>query len=282
MTFTTTANIAQVRAFSGSPTTLTSDETIKLIMNNLTEEFREKYKINFEPVKTIEISNGHNSLGYTVKKRFPLKILELKIYNEIVDVDKIHLDWASGTITMQSDIGSNSTKFSLFPSQNNSVKIKYLNAWMDKSDFVAESTLPTLVGMNVEMTLDDVTGLNIDDWVWIEGMDRRAEVAKVTDVNTVTKVIKLDKLSQTHEEGSIITRLKHSKLLGDYIMYESAIAIANNAVGATYTLNTGYSLGSLNTQKGVPYTHWRDNRDFNVKKAQDLKKLINLKLMVVG
>lgn len=276
----TNATIQQIRQFSGAPKDLVSDEDIKSMLSSLTEQTREKYKINFTPIKTIEVGRGNHNIGYTVKKRFPLKILELRIEDNIIDIDNVVLDWASGTLNIQSRVSTSTNKFNVFPGQVNSIKLKYLNAWMDKDDFVIETTGATTKGDDIVINVDDSIGFNVDDWVFIEGMDRRAEAAKIKVVTTTT--ITVDNLSQTHESGSIITRLKKSKLLSDYVMYETAVGVANNAVGSTYTLATGYSLGSLNAQKGVAYTHWRDNRDFNVKKAQELKKQIELKLMVVG
>lgn len=276
----TNATINLVRQFSGAPIGLKSDEDIRTIISSLTEQVREKYKINFTPLKTIEVSEGNHNIGYTVKKRFPLKILELKIENNIIDVDNIVLDWASGNINIQSNVSTNTNKFNVFPSQVNSVKLKYLNAWMDKDDFVIETTAATIKGTSVIISVDDNIGFNIDDWVFIEGMDRRAEAAKITGtgVNTIT----VDNLVQTHESGSIITRLKKSKLLTDYVVYESAVAVAISAIGSTYTIATGYTMEGVSVQVGVPWTHWKNNLDANIKQRDLLKRQIELKLLVVG
>jgi len=278
MAFNTSANINQVRAFSGAPETLISDTTIKILLDSITEQVREKYKVNFTPVKAIEVSEGNGGVGYNVMKRFPLKILELTIFNTVIDIDKVHLDWASGEINMQSDISTNAVNFNVFPVQPNTVKIKYLNAWMDKTDIVSESTSDSIAGNGIVIPIDEIDGLNVDDWVWIEGLDRRSEVAKITAVGTTD--ITVDKLSQTHEEGSILTKLKKSKLLSDYVLYETAIAVAINAIGSTYQLATGYSQEGVQAQIGVAWTHWRNNLDSNIKQRDILKRQIDLKLMV--
>jgi len=282
MVFNSTTNINEIRAFSGAPESLISDSDIKVILDKITKNVRELYNINFTPIKTIEVSNGNNNFGYIVKKRFPLKILELKIGNESIDIDKVHLKWNSGIINIQNNTSNNVSRFNVFPGQTNSVKIKYINAWMDKTDIVTENTEALTVGENVDIIVEDISGLNKGEWVWIEGMDRRTEVAKITVVNLINSTITVDKLSQTHEEGSLITLLKKSELLSSYVLYESAISVANNAIGKTYELSTGYTIEDVQVQVGVPWTHWKENREGNIKKANELKMQIQNKLLVVG
>lgn len=276
----TNTTINLIRKFSGAPISLISDEDIKIMLTSITEQVREKYKVNFTPLRAIEVGNGNHRHSYMVKRRFPLKILEVKIENDIVDVDNVVLDWASGQIHIQSNISTNSNTFNIFPLNPNSVKIKYLNAWMDKDDFIIETTGATIKGDDIVVGVDTSLGFNVGDWVFIEGMDRRAEASQVKAVDTNT--ITLNNLAQTHESGSLITRLKKSKLLSDYVLYETAIAVGINAIGSTYTINTSYSLGSLSATKGVPYTHWQSSVDKNTKKKDELKQQISLKLFMVG
>jgi hypothetical protein len=87
-------------------------------------------------------------------------------------------------------------------------------------------------------------------------MDGNSECAEITA--TDTGKITVDKLVFAHENESEVVLLQTPKPFIQVMKIISGILVCFRLIGQTYTFSTGYSLGELSVQKGVPYTHWRE------------------------
>ena len=254
MTFIT---VDEVRNRSGAPSTLVTDAQITQFIAQVEAEMARWLNTKFVPTETIEIRDG-NSLSRIFTRKNPLLSVRALTSNDSTSLTPSTLHWhrPSGKISLAS--GAETGTF-VHGSQN--TFIKYIYGFVEEDEDVKTTTNADIsVGTSVTVTVVDSTGIAVDDWVEIYGMDGKKEACKVTDTPSVNTLV-LDQVVKTHESGSVVAKLTIPEYIKTYMMIEAAICVAINAIGATYVFNASYNLGELQVTKGVPYTHWRESVD---------------------
>jgi len=263
--------IDDIRNTSGATTELIADAKITDIITKSQAQALSSLKIFTEPTKQLEIRDGNGKNSIKLNKPYVWKVLKLETVNTEIDLDNITIEPISSIIT----IDNTQNPYYFYP-QKNSVKIKYLSAFMEKTTTITETTADIEVGTSVDISVDSETGFSDDDWVLIEGLDGKREATKIT--GTDTGEITVDELVQDHEADSVITLLQTHELLTQYILYDTSTNVANYIVGNTSNLPTSWSQEGESATIGVAYTHWRESADKFAKKRDEFKSKILAKL----
>ncbi|NOR84830.1 hypothetical protein GQ473_01825 [archaeon] len=249
MTFIT---VAEVRIASGAPTTLISDDDITSIIADAEADVSQWLNTKFVPTQRLEFIDGTGTERLFLLKNPVLAVRELNTNSTSISLDELYVSKQSGKIEL-----SNGAETSVFASKRKTVKVKYLYGLLEESSTSTTSTAATTAGTSVAISVSSETNFSDNDWVEITGMDGNQEVAKIT--GTDTNEITVDQLVLAHESGSVVVKLLIPHYIKRYMNVEAAIAVAINAIGATYTFQASYNLGELSVVKGVPYTHWRES-----------------------
>lgn len=265
----------EVRDLSGVPTDLIDDTQLERIITVKTIETLSYFNIYADPTKVLEIKDGNSKNEIKVNRPYILKLLKLESTDENINIQNTTIDPYSGIITID-----NTQNPYYFYGRRNSVKIKYLSGFMEKTNIITETSAAVEDDTNVAISVDDESDFSINDWIMIEGLDGKREVAKITA--TSSNQITVDELVQDHESGSIITKLKTHTLLNEFVKYLSAVTAAINIVGSSYTIATSYSFPEYSITKGVPYPHWDKNGEKNQKQLQIIKNQLYNKLSTIA
>lgn len=268
----------EVREIAGVGDDITTDAVITSLIEEVEKKTYSYFNIYSTPTKVIEIVDGNNKNQIRVNKPYIWKLLEFKTGDTDLDISYTNINPLSGIITIDN------RQIPYYLSQyRNSVKIKYLSGFMEKTTTITESSADIELGTAVVIAVDDETGFSVDDWVLIEGMDGNREAAKITA--TGTDEITVDQLVQDHESGSVITKLSTHELLRQFVLLESAVYTSINAIGGSYNFATGYTFPEYTVQKGVPYTHFAkvvDKLDANGKARDEVKRQLHNKLNAIS
>ena len=264
-----------VRTIIGIGDDIISDTDLTVLISEIQKQIISSLKVFITPTKVLEIRDGNNKNELMLNRPYVWKILQLKTTNDSIDPDNITIDPLSSIITID-----NYQSPYLFSAYKNSVKIKYLSAFMEKTNTMTESSADVEAGTSVTIAVDDESDFTADDWVLIEGLDGKREAAKIT--STGTNEIVVDLLVQDHEDESVITKLQTHELLRQLILYESAVAGGINSVGGSYSFATGYTFPEYSVQLGVPHPHFSKSVNDNIKKAKQVKSQLDAKLNVVA
>lgn len=263
--------IDDTRNTSGATTDLIDDAKVQDIIDKSQEQALSSLKVFLTPTKVLEIRDGNNKNQIRLNKPYVWKVLELKSQDTSLDLDNVLINPLSSIITID-----NTQNPYYFYNYQNSVKVKYLSAFMESTTTITETTSDIIVGTSVDIAVDSETGFTTNDWVLIDGMDGKREAAQITA--TTTNQITVDELVQNHESGSVVTLLQTHELLKQFILYDAATNVANYIVGNTSDLATSYSAPEYSVTKGVAYTHWRESAERLAKKRDEFKTKILAKL----
>lgn len=245
---------ADVRIASGAPESLISDADINEVIDLVEPEVERWLNSKFTPTEIIEKYDGSGTEVLMLNQKPVLAVRALKTDESTVSPEYVQVYKNSGKIVLKTT--AEETRFIRDVRDDKKVIIKYLYAWMKESSTktlsIADASIGTSVAISV--TAGEGADFEVDDWVEVYGMDGTREAAQVTaqDDDSVT----VDQLVHDHESGSIVVKLEIPPEIKRYMEIEAAIAVAINAIGATYTFNASYSLGELSVVKGVPYVHW--------------------------
>lgn len=270
---TNLVTVAQVRQTSGVQSDITDDATITALISEIEERILSSLKVFKEPTKVIDVLHGNNKTQIALNRPYVWKVLEIKSRDSELDLSNIHINPISSIITID-----NTSNPYYFEKYLNSIKVKYLSAFMEKTTTITETSADIEAGNSVVIAVDDESSFSVDDWILIEGLDGNIEATKITAVSDDDTTITVDLLVQDHESESLITKLQTHELLTQYVRYESAVAVGINAIGGSYNFATGYTYPEYSAQKGVPYPHFQKNVEENKNKSDEVKNQIYNKL----
>jgi len=258
-------SIAEVRAKIGIQDDIISDSTIQELIDLTESNTRDILKINITPKINIDVIKPDNNRQQQLRRKFPLKIISVKVGTREVDPKTIYLNYIAGLISFK----SNSSEAIFATSVTERVKVKYLNAFISKNEDVIKEidTADVTSGSDVSVNVGDAADMIVDDYFMFEDLEGSVEVAKVTDISGAP-VIVFDSLINDYVIGSLLTKIKPNEVLKQYILYESAVASAVNAIGGSYNFNTSYSIEGVTTNLGVPHPHFSKTVD-ELKKLRD-------------
>ena len=266
-----------IREKVGVGTDIITDETIQGLINFVISKVNSDFGLVTTPIKKIKILNQRkdNYLKHTFNKL--LKIYDFKIGDENISIDNLDFSLNNNFITFKHD----SDYCYFFNSNRDKIKIKFLEGFLEESlETVKDSTSTITSGTNINITLNDVDGLNVGDFVMIQDFEGNKDVSSIT--NIVTNDITLNEVLIDFTGELLITKLQIPTVLYNYIIYEASIATAINSVGSSYQFNTGYSKGNVSFQKGVPYPHFEKTLNSLIKQRDESYKLLSYKLMYVN
>lgn len=272
MTYITVQN---VRDASGIPTSLADDDTVEHAITMVEKNTERIMNTKFSPTLRIDVIDG-NGLSYIFTHKNPVLRLEaIKSNDETITTSSVHVYEYSGKLTLGTD-----SETSEFLAKKQSVILKYRFGLMEKDDTLQTTTTADITaGDSVTITVNDVTDFAVNDWVEIYGMDGNKEVAQITSISDPDIVV--DKLIYSHEADSTFIKLEVPYYIKRFMELEATIYLAMNAIGATYTFNAGYSLGDLNVQKGVPYTHWKESLSKALKEREKFRSMIKPRFKIM-
>jgi hypothetical protein len=264
-----------IRNLTGIGDDIVSDAAITASITEVQNKVISNYKIYLTPTKVIEIKDGNNKNQININRPYIWKVLELKSRDNEIDLENVTINPLSGIISID-----NTQSPYLLSSYKNSVKIKYLSAFMEKTTIITETTADVVAGTSVDITVDSSTSFTVDDWIIIEGTDGKIEACKVTAKDTGE--ITVDELVQTHESGSLVTKLQTHELLRQFVLYESGVMLGVNAVGGSYTFATSYTMPEYSTTLGVPHPHFSKMLDDLIRQRDKLKSQLMAKLTAMS
>lgn len=270
-------SIPEVRAKIGVQDDIITDATIQDLIDLTESNTKETFKINIEPRINIDIIKPDRNREQQLFRQNPLKILSVTIGTRTVDPRNIYLNYISGLISFKPTSGE-----ALFAtSATERIKVKYLNAFISKNEEkIAEIvTTDVTAGSNVVVDVDNGSLFAVDDYFMFEDLTGSVEVAKVTLINA--NLITFDSLINDYIVGSLLTLIKPNETLKQYILLETAVACAINAMGGSYNFNTSYSIEGVTTNLGVPHPHFSKVVD-ELKPLRDKQwNLLNAKLLSI-
>jgi len=249
----------EVRKIIGADEDLISDDNIDFMIKNTRKSFENLLNTDFVPTEKIEIQKMgfyEDKIHLRLRHTPVLNIYKIKLGDR--DLDNYDVDYNSGVVRFF-DIPHRGyyTDPYFWNLRSSNFKINYLCGYIEKDEaeksFLTEDIEP---GDEVTVKVDNVENVNTDEWVWLIGMDGNEEVCQVKSRSKSDNEFVLKRVTQPHEEGTLIYRVRVSEAIKSLILYEVALRIAIYATGGTYTFNTTYSLGEMSVSKGVPYTHW--------------------------
>jgi len=262
--------VAEVRAFSGVPEALMDGTAVGVVIAQKEKDVSKWLNTKFVPTTMIEFLDGTgNEIIYTSKNPL-LAVRSLEIDSSSIDLDDIFISKPSGKIELKS-----SASTYVFVSKRQSTIIKYLYGYLEESSTSTTTDADSTAGTSVALSVASESNFSEDEWIEIYGTDGYREVAKIT--GTDTGELTVDQLVLTHESGSTVVKLEIPAHIKTYMIMESVINVALNAIGATYTFNASYNIGEFSVVKGVPYTHWRESLEKAIKIRDDIRKKIKIR-----
>lgn len=259
----------EVRSISGAPVALLDDTAVDNIITLVQIKTEDLFGIKLEPTKKIETLRGEFKSKLLVDEYFPLTVYKVVNGETEMDLKSIYVETEEGFLEFFGDsiasgfaLPYSNTRFSPYELD---VKLKYLYGMMQRDTTVnTDTSAAASSGTSVSIEVLDSSDFTVDDYVFIEDTNRAKEVFKITVIADGTHIT-AEILVNDYESGALVTKAKTQEIIKQFILYESAIAVAINAVGGTYTIATGYSIEGVSVQVGVPYTHWQNNYNDNVK-----------------
>lgn len=245
--------IPEVRQIAGVKSDIISDDAIRGIIKTVEKITLDILRVNTEPTISIDILKPDHNPQQQLRRKNPLKIISLQVGTRDVDPSLIYLDYISGLISFKPSSGER-----LFTtSHTDRIKVKYLNAFISKDESVIDEIESDITkGDDVLVLVTNASKFSKDEYFMFEDLTGSVEVAKVTLVDTELNNVTFDNLVNDYLTGSLITKIKTNETLKGFLLYETALAVGNNSIGASYTFNTSYALGPLNVTKGVPHPHF--------------------------
>jgi len=246
---------ANVRTACGITTTFISDADMTELCEYTEYNVERFMNASFVPVTTIEQFEGNNSERLVVLHNPILKIRALTIDDTSITPDKIRTDKEAGVIWLSTD--AETSYFKVKTSERNLVRIKYDYGYLQATSTQTTFAAASIAGNSVNVEVASSTGILVDDYVEIQGLDSRQETVKVTVVPDGTHLT-FDNLAYTHENGSLVTLQMVPPVAERLMIIACAMAAVARVVGQSYDEITGYGIGDINVQKGEPYTQWRE------------------------
>ena len=265
--------IEEIRTAGGFPSDLVTDSQVEQAIKITTSNIERLMNTKFEPTERIEKQFGNYQKYLFLEKNPVLKVIQLKIGDTNISPETLEISRESGRIQLTHT--SESFYFFRVPERTN---IRYMFGYLIEDTQIINTT-PILKGIDVSFEVEDTFTLSVGDWLNLSDINGKKTISKIKAING--NEITIDESQFNFEENILIYSLKTPDFIKRLIELESVIYLAINVIGATYTFNTGYSLGDLSAQKGVPYTHWAKTTDVCIKERDNLMKKIKPRFRIV-
>lgn len=264
-------SIESIRNAGGFNTEIITDaqieQAIEITKNNVNRYMNTK----LEPEEVISVLEGNNDYILSVDDGPILRIDELWIGTTKIDVKKVIFN--NSRIELKKD-----AELRYFINCDEKIRVRYYYGYLVNS-FKVFSLEDIEAGEGVSFEVESINGLSVGDWLSVVDISGRKQAVKIIDITD--NIITIDKSLYSYSGSYLIYKLDAPDYIRRYIELESAIYLAINVIGATYTFNTGYTLGDLSAQKGVPYPHWAKSVDVCMKERDRLNSKIKTYFRIV-
>jgi len=246
---------AEVRTASGITDKFISDDDMNSLAYDLEYESERILNTSFTPKRIIEVHEGDTSNRLIVERNPIMRVRAMTVDETVITTDYIRIDQEPGIIWLTGD--AETSTLAKKKSERNLIKIDYEYALLESTTTQTETTADEVTGTTVTIEVSDSTDFVEDDYVRINGMDSKYEVAKISSVPDGTSII-VDRIVQDHESGSLVTKMDVPQIAKRFMVIATSLAGVGRVVGQSFDEITGYSLGDMRVQKGEPYTQWRE------------------------
>jgi len=262
----TYVTIASVRRTSGIGSSEISDDDVSSIITEVEPQISRFFNTKFTPTERIDFLDGNGTVRIFVDHNPLLAVRELTIDGDVEDPSYVHAYKESGKIILDDTKGLTNNNFK---TGYKKIRVKYIYGFVEESTTSSTTSAAEVAGTSVSVALADITGFADEDWVEIYGMDGNREVAQI-DGTPAAGAIVLDKLVQAHESGSTVVKLEINEIFKKLMNITCSIALVARIVGQSYTDIVGYTMSEFSTQKGEPYTQWRETATQLIKERDRL------------
>ena len=250
---------------------------IQDIIDRVCDETDRYFAVKTSPVKQVDFIQVKDIFQITLKRTPLLSVKRLQQNNEDIQLDEMQFN-SIGTVRLDYRLYHN---YILYNRHNNMMYVEYYFGCVEEADDKEFTTAQVEKGTSVNITVVDSSQYTVGNFIRIKGFDGNQEIAEVTALPDAT-TITVDEISLSHESNSVIEKLIKPTIIDQYILYESGVNAAIQAVGGTYTFATSYQFPKYSVNKGVPYPHFEKVYNSLVDKRDQVSAKIDGALVMVG
>ena len=263
-----------VRRTIGLDTTQISDTDIDSFITEIESLVPKFFNTVFTMTEKIDVLDGDGSDRVVLDSNPVWAVREL-ISDTVTEVPaNLYVYGEGGRVNL-----STSSIISRFPNKRNIIRVRYLYGKLDKTTTQTKTTISSIVGSPITLSVASSTGFVATDWVYIKGMDGNYEATQISSVGTGT--ITVDQLVYTHLSGSIITKLAVSPNFTRIMNVLASIAVLGKMIGSSASAESAYSLGELNVTLQAPNVLWKETYNMFISERDELYKRIKIRPAVV-
>jgi hypothetical protein len=232
----------------GISTNLMTSTDMELTINDV-EKYTERWlNCKFAPTVEVDILDGKGTSVIILGHNPLLSVRSLTSDGDTILPTEIFWYKDSGKIEI-----SSVSSTAIFSSVQQSNIIKYIHGFVEYSSTGTTSTVATIAGTSIAISVSSTSGFTTGDWVEIYGTDGFREAAQIT---VGTGILTADQLVLTHASGSFIKKLEMPKAIKRFLELEASISCLMKIIGSTYSFKSNYSLGELGITKTGPFQHY--------------------------
>jgi len=265
-------SVKEVRGACGITTKFISEYDFTVLAERMEYAVENYLNTSFTPKTVIDKLNGTGNERILLRNKPVTKLRTVNIDGTDVDLDYCRLDKDAGVLWLTTDAETNTFKSK--SSEQQLVRVKYDYCYFNPTTTQTELAADVSAGTSVNMEVDSSAGFAVGDYVEIEGLDSKVEVAQVTALPDSTHIT-VDKLTMDHSDESLVTKQTVPDIVKRMMVIWTSMAAVARVVGQSFDEVTGYTLSkegeSEQVQKGEPYTQWRE---VNVQLQSEWKTLL--------
>jgi len=252
-------SVKEVRGACGITTKFINEYDFTVLAERMEYSVENYLNTSFTPKTVIDQLEGNGTERIFLKNKPVVKLRTVNIDGTDVDLDYCRLDKDAGIVWLTTN--AETSYFKQKSSEQKLVRIKYDYCYFQPTTTQTELAADVSSGTSVNMEVDSSSSFAVDDYVEIEGLDSKVEVAKVTVIPDGTHIT-VDKLTMDHSDESLVTKQTTPPIVKRMMVVKTAMAAVARVVGQSFDEVTGYTLAkegeSEQVQKGEPYTQWRE------------------------
>lgn len=248
--YTTTA---RVRTACGIESTAIDSDDVKSLITDAEKEVDRLMNTTYNPktiIERMDAERGISPNSFFVLHAPICRVVAFKIDQTTVS-PKYLKGYPGGRVEMMTTAEKPQLSNDL---QDNVIKYTYGDLEVSATSTTTAAAVTEGDGTSIEVASS--TGIKVNAYVKIEGMDGYSEIVLVSAVADSTHITA--SLSLPHESGSIVTLMEIPGIIVRLTDIITALMMVARLVGASYDEIVGYDLDGLHVQKGEPYTQWRE------------------------
>jgi len=266
-------SVKEIRGACGITDKFISDYDFTVLAERMEDSVENFLNTRFTPTTVIDRLQGNDTERILLRNKPVTKLRTVNIDGTDIDLDDVRIDKISGILWLNS--GASPNNFRSKSTEQYLCRIKYDYCYFNPTTTSTDSSADVVSGSSISITVDSSTGFTVGDYVELEGIDGKIEVAKVTVIADSTHIT-VDTLTMDHATDTLITKQEVPGVVKRMMVIRTAMAGVARVVGQSFDEVTGYTLSkegeSEQVQRGEPYTQWRE---VNVQLQQEWKTLLS-------